>query len=302
LEALVNFFAFKQNDQDAIGLSTTDGDYNFSEALEVYQRSQGNKQPVPVPFLQLLVEMGFCTKEATDEVMGNAWVQSKLGELRISSRMPREIPISRPSKVIGIGRNYVAHAEELNHNVPDTLIFFAKATSSLLAHEQSIIIPKWVEGRVDHEAELGVIIGTTCHNVSEKEALNHVAGYTIINDVTARDMQRADMENAQPWYRSKAIDTFCPIGPGITPADAIKDIQNLDIHLTVNGETRQKTNTGKMIFPVRQIIAELSKFMTLMPGDIIATGTPEGVGAIKAGDNIEITISEVGTLRNTVAF
>ncbi|MCK5149026.1 fumarylacetoacetate hydrolase family protein [bacterium] len=213
-----------------------------------------------------------------------------------------DLPIGRPGKIIGVGRNYKNHVKELDHDIPELPLFFCKATSSLIATDQPIIIPEWLDTRVDHEAELAVIISKQGRSISEADAMDYVAGFTILNDVTARDIQKEDVNSAHPWFRSKSMDTFCPVGPGITPADQDLDPHNLDIVLTVNGEIRQKNNTKNMIFTIPQIIAEISKYMTLLPGDIIATGTPEGVGPIYNGDIIEIKITGLGTLTNKVGL
>jgi 2-keto-4-pentenoate hydratase/2-oxohepta-3-ene-1,7-dioic acid hydratase in catechol pathway len=154
--------------------------------------------------------------------------------------------------------------------------------------------------RLDPEIELGVIIGRKAKFVSEAKALDHVAGYTIVNDVTARDMQRGDIHNGKPWFRSKSFDTFCPMGPYLLLTDEIADPQNLELKLRVNGDTRQHSNTARCIFTIPQIIAFIAKHMTLEPGDLIATGTPEGIAPLNRGDLVECTIAGLGTLANRV--
>ena len=178
--------------------------------------------------------------------------------------------------------------------------FFCKSPSSLIPHEGEIYIPSWLNSRVDHEAELALVLGKQGKNIPEEHAIEFIAGYTILNDVTARSMQKEDLGKRNPWFRSKSIDTFCPLGPYLIPVDEIEDPHNLDIKLMVNGQTKQKSNTSFMIFKIPAIISYVSKYMTLQPGDIIATGTPEGVSPIKNEDVIEITISEIGTLKNNV--
>jgi len=269
-------------------------------ALDIYQKATGSKQPVTVNFLQVLVELGYCSKEAIQSVLNESWVKSKEKELILPDHFSFNVPISMPSKIVALGRNYIAHAKELKHDIPKEPLFFTKATSSLLPHDEDIIIPKWLDGRVDHEAELAVIIGKQGKNISENQAFAHVAGYTTLNDITARAMQKEDIKNRKPWYRSKSIDTFCPMGPYVVPADVISDPHQLDIQLTVNGDIRQKANTSNMIFPIPKVISYLSQYMTLNAGDIISTGTPEGVSPIKDGDDIELSISEIGILRNRV--
>jgi len=287
-------------DTFAIGVDTDKGSLNLSKALEVYQKAQGSKSPIQIPFLQMLVEMGYCSGEVIKSVIDEPWVTSKKRELEIPENAVINPPIARPSKIICMGRNYKAHVKELNHTVPKEPLFFAKAPSAIIGHNQDIVIPSWLDTRVDHEAELGIVIGKQAKNVTEEEAIGFVAGFTIVNDITAREMQKTDIKNGNPWFPSKSIDTFFPIGPFIVPADVIGDPDDLEIELKVNNEVRQKASTGEMIFNVGQIISYISKFMTLEPGDIIATGTPEGVSPVKHGDTIEITISGLGTLTNKV--
>ena len=240
-----------------------------------------------------MVEMGTSSGELINTVLSDSWVQSKWTSLALTGFLRIQPPISRPSKIIGIGRNYKAHAKELDHQIPDEVLFFGNASSSLLPHEGQIQVPSWLD-RVDHEAELAVIIGQETRHVSESQALEHVAGYSILNDVTARSLQKNDLKQGKPWFRSKSLDTFCPMGPYLIPADLVPDPQRLNIECRVNGEIRQKASTQDMIFPISVLISAISRYMTLMPGDIIATGTPEGVSAVKPGDMIEITIEGLG--------
>ncbi len=297
---MMKLFSFSKNNETGIGIETSEGLWNLTDALEIYQRAKGIKPPAVFPFLQVLVELGYCSGEMLRQVLEEPWVQSKKGQMELVKDIQLELPIPRPSKIFGLGQNYRAHAKELDHPVPEEPVFFSKASSALIRHEAEIIIPAWLNERVDHEAELALVIGKEAKNVTEEEAVSYLAGYTILNDVTARAMQKQDMENSRPWFRSKSIDTFCPMGPYLVPADEIPNPEKLEIELTVNGETRQKTKTSDMIFKVPEIISYISRFMTLNPGDIIATGTPAGVSPIQDGDVIEITITGLGTLRNRV--
>ncbi|MCX7918861.1 MAG: fumarylacetoacetate hydrolase family protein [bacterium] len=208
-------------------------------------------------------------------------------------------PILHPRKIVALGRNYAAHAIEHAGVIPTEPIIFAKATSSIIAHEEPVIYKKYLT-RVDPEAELAVIISKQAKDVSEENAMEYVAGYTCLNDVTARDIQYQDIEKKHPWFRSKSIDTFCPVGPYLVTADEINGQPELDIELKVNGETRQKDNTRSMLFKIPKLISFISQYMTLEPGDIIATGTPEGMKPVKPGDVMEVTIDQLGTLRNPV--
>jgi 5-oxopent-3-ene-1,2,5-tricarboxylate decarboxylase / 2-hydroxyhepta-2,4-diene-1,7-dioate isomerase len=297
----LKLFSFlSQNNLNNIGVETDDGRFDLSRAFDIYQHARRAHQVVSFSFLQVMVEMGYFSAAAVGKILSDPWVRSKERELALGSDIRYDVPITRPSKIICLGRNYGAHARELNHAVPKEPVIFCKAPSTLLAHGQDIVIPHWLDTRVDHEAELALVIGKTGHHIPRDEALSHVAGYTIVNDVTARAMQKEDMDRSDPWFRSKSIDTFCPIGPYLVPSDEIADPQDLEIKLTVNGETRQQARTGDMLFPVQVLIEHISRFMTLNSGDIIATGTPEGVSPIQDGDVVEISITGLGTLMNKV--
>jgi len=212
------------------------------------------------------------------------------------------LPAVYPSKILAIGRNYVDHAIEGGAAPPSAPLLFNKLPNSLSSHNAPIVLPK-ISEKVDYEAELAVVIGRRARRVSEAEALDHVFGYTLINDVSARDLQFGDGQ----WTRGKGLDTFAPLGPFITTRDEIADVQALKIEGRLNGEVMQSSNTGKMIFKVAYLVSYLSQGMTLEPGDVIATGTPEGVGVfrdppvlLKAGDVYEVEIEGLGTLRNPV--
>jgi 5-oxopent-3-ene-1,2,5-tricarboxylate decarboxylase/2-hydroxyhepta-2,4-diene-1,7-dioate isomerase len=222
-----------------------------------------------------------------------------LATYRLQAPLQLLAPVTRPSKIVALGRNYVEHARESGHDVPDEPVLFAKAPSAVIGPGADIVYPPKVQ-RLDPELELGVVIGRRGRLVGEAEALDCVAGYTIVNDVTARDVQRRDQERKLPWFRSKSMDTFCPMGPWLVLQDEIADPQQLELTLRVNGEVRQRSTTAKMIFPIRQLIATISQYMTLEPGDVIATGTPEGIAPLNRGDVLEGTITGLGTLTNRV--
>src|SRR5712664_3594661 len=212
------------------------------------------------------------------------------------------LPATYPSKILAIGRNYVDHAIEGGAAPPEAPLLFNKLPNSLSAHNAPIVLPN-ISKKVDYEAELAVVIGRRAKRVSEAEALDYVFGYTLIDDVSARDLQFGDGQ----WTRGKGLDTFAPLGPFITSRDEIGDVQPLNIEGRLNGEVMQTSKTSKMIFQVAYLVAYLSQGMTLEPGDVIATGTPEGVGIfrdppvlLKAGDVYEVEIERLGTLRNPV--
>jgi 2-keto-4-pentenoate hydratase/2-oxohepta-3-ene-1,7-dioic acid hydratase in catechol pathway len=203
--------------------------------------------------------------------------------------------LPRPSKIVCIGRNYVEHARELGNEMPERPLLFLKPPSSLIGSGDAIRLPA-ASKQVEHEAEIAVVIGKRAVDVSADRALNYVAGYAPLNDVTARDLQRADGQ----WTRGKGFDTFCPVGE-MAPAEGV-DPQALEVICRVNGEVRQHGRAADMAFPIPRLIEYITAVMTLEPGDLIATGTPAGVGRLVDGDVVEVEVVGIGTLRNPVAI
>jgi len=204
------------------------------------------------------------------------------------------LPPVRPSKIVCIGRNYREHAAELHHEVPKEPLLFLKPSSALLAPGGVVRRPK-ISERVDYEGELCVVMGKTCYQPTADEDVRHyILGYTCLNDVTARDLQNKDGQ----WARAKGFDTFCPVGPVVV--DGLDPWTGLGVETHVNGAVRQSGNTRDFIFPLDVIIRHIARAMTLFPGDLIATGTPAGVGPVVAGDVMEVRVEGVGTLRNSV--
>lgn len=211
-------------------------------------------------------------------------------------------PLPRPSKIVCVGRNYAEHARERGSEVPTQPIFFLKSNNTICGPGDPIILPP-NSNQVDYEAELAAVIGRGGRDITEKRADEHIAGYTILNDVSARDMQSQDKQ----WFRGKSCDTFAPCGPWIVTRDEVPDAHSLAISLTLNGETMQDSNTRHMIFKIPHLVSCLSQSLTWEPGDILSTGTPAGIGAgrtppvfLKPGDTVSITVEKIGTLTNRV--
>jgi 2-keto-4-pentenoate hydratase/2-oxohepta-3-ene-1,7-dioic acid hydratase in catechol pathway len=227
------------------------------------------------------------------EISGPPWGQwsrgsrpSRLGDARLLA------PVE-PSKIVCIGRNYAAHAAELGNEVPKEPLMFLKPPSSIIGPEEAIVLTKYSQ-KVEHEGELALVIGRRCSQLNDAEdALSFVLGYTCLNDVTARDLQKSDVQ----FTRGKGFDTFCPVGPHIETA---LDPANVLVETRVNGERRQSAMTSLMIYPPAFLVRWISRMMTLMPGDVIATGTPAGVGPLVAGDTVEVSVGGVGVLPNPV--
>ncbi len=210
-----------------------------------------------------------------------------------------------PTKIICIGRNYLEHAKEFDAPVPTEPVFFVKTINSLITNGKPIIYPRILYendkfNRVDHEVELAFILSKKCKKISPENAFDYIQGYSIFLDITARKMQIYDRNKNLPWYRSKNFDTFSVIGPQIVLLNEIEDPHNLNIELQINEKVKQSSNTKHMIFKIPRIMEYISSFLTLERGDIVATGTPSGVGPIQPGDIVEASIEKIGNIRHEV--
>jgi 2-keto-4-pentenoate hydratase/2-oxohepta-3-ene-1,7-dioic acid hydratase in catechol pathway len=227
---------------------------------------------------------------------------------RNSVRLETPLP-NPPRNIFCVGRNYVDHVAEgakamgLQTNIPKVPQFFTKATGAVNGPGMNVRLDPKVSPKLDYEVELGVVIGKAGRDIAKEHAFDHIFGYTIVNDVSARDLQRMH----EQWFKGKSLDTCCPIGPCIVTRDEIGDVTQLELSITINGEQRQRARVSQMIFDIPRIVSDLSAGMTLLPGDIIATGTPSGVGFameppvwLKHGDEMVCTISGIGELRNTI--
>jgi 2-keto-4-pentenoate hydratase/2-oxohepta-3-ene-1,7-dioic acid hydratase in catechol pathway len=263
-------------------------------------------QPSSPPRIPRSIDEALSTPDALDEL--RRWTMTTLDShdgVHPFLRSERELNVGlpfRPRNVICVGLNYRSHAEEGGRELPKEPVLFAKWTNSLIGIGQPIVL-NGDSQEVDYEAELAVVIGRRCRRVSASEALNYVAGYTCLNDVSARDFQRNDKQ----WVRAKSQDTFGPMGPYLVTREEVPDPQNLAIRCYLNGAIVQDSNTKEMIFPVRDLISFASRGMTLEPGDVISTGTPHGVGFarkppvfLKNGDEVVVEIEKVGRLHNPV--
>jgi 2-keto-4-pentenoate hydratase/2-oxohepta-3-ene-1,7-dioic acid hydratase in catechol pathway len=201
--------------------------------------------------------------------------------------------LARPSKILCVGRNYAAHAAELGNEVPKEPLIFLKPSSAVIGDGDPIVVPGWA-GRIEHEGEIGIVIGRRAKAVSARDAWTHVAGIVPLNDVTARELQKKDGQ----WARAKGFDSFCPIGTPV-PAEG-RDPRTLEVITRVNGKVRQHGHASDMAFPIPYVVAWCSTFTTLEEGDVLATGTPEGVGPLVPGDVVEVEIPGVGLVRNPV--
>jgi 2-keto-4-pentenoate hydratase/2-oxohepta-3-ene-1,7-dioic acid hydratase in catechol pathway len=203
--------------------------------------------------------------------------------------------MQRPGKIVCVGRNYLEHAQELGNVVPERPLLFMKPPSAVIGDGDAIVLPPDSE-RVEHESEIGVVVGHPLRHAQAEEVVGALAGVTCVNDVTARDLQKTDGQ----WTRAKGFDTFCPVGPRLAPLDELPPLSELEVICRVNDAECQRGRAADMAFDIPTLVAYISRIMTLEPGDLIATGTPAGVGPLTAGDVVEVEIPGVGVLRNPV--
>ncbi len=311
---------FSLDDLILTGFFSDDRVIPIDQAVDAYAEEAGTEVELPATddLLDLLPPDGSSFQAARDLA---AWLETldevtfdelsvPLGDVRLLT------PIGSPRKILLLAGNYAAHVVERGGSVAEReetfpYVFMKPPTTTLSHPGDTVLIPRGSPDHVDWECELGVVIGRRCRGVSEAEALDHVAGYTVINDITDRKFQpnpgRKPRERDKffDWLHGKWHDTFCPVGPCILSADAVADPQTFPLRLTVNGEVKQSATTGQMVFPVAAIVSFISQFVTLEPGDLIATGTPSGVGSatgtyLKPGDVVRASVGGIGTLENPI--
>ena len=242
---------------------------------------------------RVLPSYGLIEGDTIHGITAAPWLEWSREEASLPMREARLLAPVEPSKIVCVGRNYAAHAAELGNQVPKEPMIFLKTPSSVIATDDPIVLTRY-SNHVDYEAELAVIIGTRCSQLrDEDDALSYVLGYTCLNDVSARDLQKSDVQ----FTRAKGFDSFCPVGPHI---ETQLDPRNALVEARLNGVVKQSGSTSLMVYPVEFLIRWLSRMMTLVPGDVIATGTPAGVGQLAAGDTIDVSVSGIGVLHNPV--
>ena len=242
---------------------------------------------------RVLPSYGLIEDEIIHRISAPPWLNWSREEASLPVREARLLAPVEPSKIVCVGRNYAAHASEMGNQVPKEPMIFLKTPSSVIGTDEPIVLTPY-SNHVDYEAELAVIIGKKCAQLSDSDdALSYVLGYTCLNDISARDLQKSDVQ----FTRAKGFDTFCPVGPHI---ETQLDPRNALVESRVNGAVKQSGNTSLMVYPVEFLIRWISRMMTLLPGDVIATGTPAGVGPIVAGDTVDVSVSGIGVLHNPV--
>jgi 2-keto-4-pentenoate hydratase/2-oxohepta-3-ene-1,7-dioic acid hydratase in catechol pathway len=290
---------FEDSQGYCIGLSINNRWINYSDAEAAYTAITQNVVVEPTTTILRLLEDGRFDPAEFKAVVRFLKQHKLEAHYSISKEAILKAPILRPPKIIALGLNYALHAKEGNAAVPTEPIIFMKAGSSVIGPDETILLPGEM-GRMDHEVELAAIFGRRATAVKKKEAMNFVAGFTILNDVTARELQTKDLEQKHPWFRSKSFDTFTPMGPWIVTVDEIASPIRLNLECRVNGSVRQRANTSSMVFDIPTQIEFISKHIALEPGDVLSTGTPQGIGPIKDGDEVLCRIEKIGELKNPV--
>ncbi|MFC1606429.1 fumarylacetoacetate hydrolase family protein [Candidatus Latescibacterota bacterium] len=291
-------YSLSGQDGDLLGLERDGVMIDLTKALSIYETLKTGFADDPIQYIETLIWEELLTVDFLGDVMECMSKDGLIGDLTVSGEYKTNAPLY-PGKIIAVGQNYHKHIKEMNNTVPDQPVIFGKWPSTVIGQGTPILKPSWI-GKMSYEAELAFVVGKRAKNVRAADAMQYVAGYTCLNDITARDIQSKDRGDKHPWMQSKNFDTFSPIGPCILPAGMVKEPVKIGVQCKVNGEQRQNGNTSDFIFDIPTVIEYITKIMALDPGDIVTTGTPEGVGAIEPGDVVEVTCDGIGTLTNPV--
>lgn len=289
-----NFIGFLYADGTAINLTKAAAIYDVTVNAEAFALTVNSWTTIDE-----LLRYFENIREVVGTILDFVEVHNLLSELRIQRSYQVVSPVLTPSKIICIGKNYVEHAKETGSEPPSEPVLFSKLPECITGHETKITWPKHL-GRLDPEVELAVVIGRYTKNVRAADAFLYVAGYTILNDLTGRDLQSKFKQKGWPWFRAKNYENFAPMGPFLLLHDPNKDPNSFRLTLKVNGEVRQSELCSEMIFKIPELIETISAHVPLQPGDVIATGTPSGIGPLADGDIVECEIPEIGVLRNFI--
>jgi len=299
----MQLFQFRQKGLVQIGLQfgkrTGEFGINLTKTLLAFQRRELGREHPAIDRMDTLLEEYLELDDMAKEMVTFASRYGEEERLFLAEEPEILAPLQRPGKILCIGQNYAKHAAETGSKPPATPVYFGKVADCIIGPRETIMMPRRF-GRVDPEIELAVVIGKPGFQVPRDQAMDMVAGYTILNDVTARDVQNKAKDQGMPWFASKNYASFCPMGPNITLKQYVHDPHDLEMTLSVNGEVRQQENTGQMVFDIPHLIETLSWQLPLRPGDVIATGTPHGIQALADGDLLEMRIDGLGCLKNAV--
>ena len=291
-------YSLSGQDGDFLGLERDGVMVDLTKALSIYETLKTGFADDPIQHIEALIWDDLLNVDFLGDVMECMSKDGLIADITVSGEYTTNVPLY-PGKIIAVGQNYQKHIKEMNNTVPELPVIFGKWPSTVIGQGAPILKPSWI-GKMSYEAELAFVVGKRAKNVKAAEAMQYVTGYTCLNDITARDLQGKDRAVKNPWMQAKNFDTFAPIGPCILPAGMVKEPVEIGVQCKVNGEMRQDGNTRDFIFDIPTVIEYITKIMALEPGDIVTTGTPEGVGAIEPGDVVEVICEGIGTLTNPV--
>lgn len=292
-------YSLSRDGEDFLGFEDGGPLLDLTRAITLHETARDNSPDDLFQDIEELIWEDLFTLEYLGGVMEFITKHGLTADLSVDAGFEVNAPVF-PGKIIALGNNYRNHIKEMDQKMPEVPVLFGKWPSTVIGPGQSIVRPKWI-GNMSYEAELAFIIGRQAKNVSASEAMDYVAGYTCLNDITARDIQRQDLSRALPWMPSKNFDTFSPMGPCVLLAGAVKSPVEIGVQSRVNGVLKQDGNTRDLIFDIPTVIEYITRIMTLEPGDVVSTGTPEGVGYVEPGDVVEITCTGIGALSNPVS-
>lgn len=291
-------YSLSRDDDDFLGFENDGVLLDLTRGIAHFEISKVSYSGDLVCDIEELLWDNIFTENYLGEVMNYIEAHGLKSDLTVTGDYEINPPVN-PGKIIALGNNYHNHIREMGQNIPQEPVLFGKWPSAVIGQGEPIVKPSWI-GNMSYEAELAFVIGQVAKNVPASEAMDYIAGYTCLNDVTARDIQKKDLARSLPWMPSKNFDTFAPMGPCVLLSSSSKEPPEFGVQSRVNGQLKQDGNTRDLIFSLPVMIEYITKIMTLEPGDVVSTGTPEGVGYIVPGDTIEITCTGIGTLSNTV--
>ena len=292
-------YSLTESDNDFLGIEHNSVMLDLTKAIALFELTKTGYSTGPVLDIETLIWDNRFNLEFLGEILEFVEKHVFMSELKVKDTYTVNAPLY-PGKIIALGNNYVKHVQEMNNKMPENPVLFGKWPSTIIGQGEPIIKPVGI-GLMSYEAELAYIVGKRAKYVPASEAMDHIAGYTCLNDVTARDIQRKDRSNNLSWMPSKNYDTFTPLGPCVLLSGMVKEPVEIGVQSTVNGELRQSGNTRDFIFDIPTVFEYITKIMALDPCDIVTTGTPEGVGAIEPGDTVSVTCEGIGTLSNPVS-
>ncbi len=288
---------FIVSDSFVIGVDRGEGFVDYGAIIEAQKYEVGGERSDPEQLLLSFLNNGFFEYEFLKELLD--WASHSGRNFKLNQDDIKPTLCHRPTKIICVARNYSEHAKEGGGEVPEKPIYFAKTDNCALAPGMPIRVPTDL-GRVDHEGELAVVISRRAEKINAADAEKYILGYTVLNDITAREFQKSLGAKGLPWFQAKSRDTFAPFGPYIITPDEIKNVNGRYIKVWVNGQLRQDGNTNDMVWKVPELLEEITSAVTLLPGDVVATGTPAGVGGIIPGDQVLVEVEGIGRLSNPV--